>query len=663
MHSFENILTYIKHFKSLVEIERQEEMKRHFFEIRKFSPKAREKKGRAFLDMNGKADGRGLGGTYLVKFVKSRRERLPQSQISVGDLVIVTSLSKPSGKEMQGTVIEKTNFTITVSYLQKPTSYHYGKELRVDLFANDITFQRMLIALKKVKSRQQLQRILLGEYKSRETDIDGIKLDIVNKNLNLPQRNAVEKSLFAGDLFLLHGPPGTGKTTTLVESILQHSRYVKKILVTADSNTAVDNIVEKLSKYKKVNVVRVGNPARMNEDIIENSLDYLLQKEQFFTDANLLWKEIDRYKEKQKEYAPPTGENRRGLTDKQIRSFAKKRKSTRGVPAPLIRKMANWLYVNQEISELARKAKILEAEATNDILNRAEVICTTNANAGSDIIEDYCRLNNIKFDVLFIDEATQAVEPSCLVPMMFANKYILAGDHKQLPPTILSFDAKEMEYTLFERLIKLYPSLSSMLEVQYRMHENIMYFPNKQFYNGRLKADDSVKKRDLGRDIKKTQNDILDPKNVDLFIDTSENNSYEHQKVGSTSHQNDTEAQKVENIAREFVKAGIFQKEIGIITPYDDQVNLISKKIEDLGGIEVKSVDGFQGREKDVIIISFVRANEKGELGFLRDYRRLNVAITRARKKLVMIGNRKTLERNKVFKDMIDSVQVIYLDN
>lgn len=662
MPNFQNILTYIQHYKRLISYEREENSKAHMEEIRNLTPKQREAKGRAILSLCGKYVGRGLGGSFILKFVKYDRSKFVQNSISSSDLVIVTRDKKPKGNEMFGTVLEISNYAVYVSFPNRPPTNYFKDNLRLDLFSNDVAYQRQLVALSKLKARSELQRIVMSK------NIDKNKLKLFfnvwrNEKLDESQRKAVTNSLISDKLFLLHGPPGTGKTTTLVESVLQHMQFSDKILITAESNIAVDNIIEKLSSYTK-DIVRIGNPARIDEKIIDFSLDSKLERELFYKEAKAMYNEIDMLKEKQEVHGiVPTKEFRNGLSDKQIRRFAKKRKSAKNVPAPVLRKMSLWLNIQEQIVGLSKKAKIMEREAVNKILSKTKIICSTNCGAGSEFLEDFCNLTGTKFDVLFIDEASQATEPSCLIPMMFAKKYVLAGDHMQLPPTVLSKEAKDLQNTLFEKLIRRHKTeISSMLKVQYRMNSKIMNFPNNEFYYGKLKAHSSVANHTVSNIISKSYdyektswlNETLKPQVPCVFLNTTiDNESFENRRVGSTSCENEKEVFIIGEIVEEFVNMGINEKDIGIITPYNDQVNLLENRLKNFKNLEIKSVDGFQGREKEVIIISFVRANEEGQIGFLSDRRRLNVAITRARRKLIMVGHKETLEKDDIYKKLI----------
>ena len=638
---FENIDSYISYFSKLINLEREEEMRRHWEEIKKLSGKKREKLGRAILNLKGKFIGRGLGGAYLVKF---SRKDMPENEIMVGDIVIV-SIGKVSPKNPQATVYEKGKRYIILSFSKRPPKFVYSRGVRIDLYANDITFQRMLSALQSLKdeNKLRLRAILLGNANPELCKV-GIKLE--NRRLNNFQRKAVE-SLIGSELFLIHGPPGTGKTTTLAEGIIQMVKKGYKVLATADSNVAVDNLVEKLAH--KVNVVRVGHPARIGKSIIEHTLDYIVAQDIEYKKAMEIWEKIDNMRAEQEKYKKPTPQWRRGMGDDEIVYLANASRSYRGVPVEIMKNMAQWIKIQRRIEEYVKKAKKMEEKVIKRVLKNADVICTTNSTAGSELLYD------MDFDFVVIDEATQSIEPSCLIPMIKGDRYIMAGDHRQLPPTIMSYKAKALQLTLFERFIKLYPHLSITLRVQYRMNEKIMKFPSKLFYKDLLIAHPSVKNRsieDLGvsaENLEEPMRSICEPQSIIVFLDMQ--NCKEEKRGGSTSYYNECEAETVKDTVDCLLKIGLKEKHIGIITPYDDQVDLLRSMIED---IEIKSVDGFQGREKDVIIISFVRSNDKGDIGFLDDLRRLNVAITRAKRKLIMLGNAKTLSSNEVYAKLID---------
>ncbi len=645
---FENYEEYYRFFKRLINIERNEEMSKQREEMMKLSGEERERRGRCILHLRGRDAGRGIGGAYLVRFI---RKNMPDTEISLGDVVLI-SVGKPRKDNPSGTVMERRKSSITVAFNGKPQKFVYGRDLRMDLYVNDITFQRMLDALKKIKNSRFLP-LLIGKIYPRFESVRNI--DIHNKNLNFSQREAVLKSLSSKDIFIIHGPPGTGKTTTIAEAIYQEVKRGKKVIATADSNIAVDNILEKLIGYD-ISVLRVGNPARVIKTLMEHTLDYVLETMPEYREARKIWDRIDILKGERDKNIKPEMKWRRGLSDDEIKYLSSANRSVRGIQIGVIKSMAKWLDINDEITKLVEKAKKYEDRAIKRLIDGADVICTTNSTAGGEILAGY------NFDTLFIDEATQAVEPSCLIPMVKVNKIVMAGDHKQLPPTVASIDAKGLEYTLFERLLSIYgDKIIHVLNVQYRMNEKIMKFPNMVFYGNEIFTAEDVKNitlSDFPLKFKNGEDIITRACNPDLpvvFIDTI-GQCPEKTKTGSTSKMNQCEGSIVMKLAEQLISMGLKKDYIGVITPYDDQVDYLRMN---LCGFEIKSVDGYQGREKEVIIISFVRSNKNGELGFLNDLRRLNVSLTRAKRKLIMIGDSLTLSTNKTYEMLINHVREI----
>ncbi len=635
---FEDKHEYVDYWSFYIELEREAEKEFHLNEILNLSGKEREKKGRAILNLKAKYEGQIIGDFHVYKF---SREDMPDHQINVGDVVLV-SKQHPLKDGMEGTVFEKGKYFITVVFSQKLPS---GKKWRIDLYVNDITFKRMLGSLEFFEKGYSFypEDIVLGKA---DLNFCEEELEFHNKNLNQFQREAVKRAVCSKHLFLIHGPPGTGKTTTLIETIIQHIKKGKRVLATADSNTAVDNIVEGLLK-NGVNVVRIGHPARLKKELLDVSLDAKAFNHPKYREIEQIEKKINKLRAYQEGYIKPTPQKRRGLSYDQILKYAKAGKKVRGHKIETLKSMAEWVRIQKDIKKLVNQKKRIENEIIHDILSTSEVICTTNSGSGSEfLLEQY-------FDVVFIDEASQATEPSCLIPLIKAEKAILAGDHKQLPPTVLHPEAKPLSFTMFERFIKLYPQVSYMLKIQYRMNDAIMGFSSKEFYNGELISASEVKDRKLSDITGKTGNTPITDDTPIVFIDT-EGRFLEKQKKGSASKYNPEEADIVKKIVKELKDFGISPDDIGIITPYKDHEEYLKKLIPD---IEVKTVDGFQGREKEVIIISLVRSNPEEEIGFLDDLRRLNVAITRAKRKLIIVGDSKTLSSNEIYRKLLSYIK------
>ncbi len=654
---------YIRHFSALVELEREEQMRLHEEEMKRLSGRQREEKGRAFIRMRGKSQGLGLGGKYMVRFTKQNATKLPESEIEVGDLVLVSKPGTAPWDEGNptGTVAEKTSYSIVVAFDDAPPGFVFRKDIRIDLFVNDITFQRMKEALKAFKRLPKWRREkLLGkrepEFNAGAGAGDELEeLEFFNESLNNSQREAVRKSLAARDFFLIHGPPGTGKTITCVEVISQLVSRGYRVLAAADSNVAVDNLVERLDRIG-LNVVRIGHPARVIPSLRRRSIDYLVQDEQDYRKAQELREKAYAIKEQMEErFTFPEMRWRRGLSDEAILRLASEGKTTRGIPKKKIEEMKRWIELKQDVDALFKDARALEDRAVRRILKNAAVICVTNSTAGSEL------LGSEKFDIAVIDEATQSTEPSSLIPVLKAKRFIMAGDHKQLPPTVLNEEAMRgsLSRSMFERLLALYgDKIRVMLEVQYRMNEEIAEFPNNEFYEGRLRADERVRWQTIAELVPSiTELEFVMADKPLVFIDTAYSAGFEERmRRGSTSRENEGEARLVKFIVERLLDAGVRAEDIAVISPYDDQVALIRMMLQ-VEGLEIKTVDGFQGREKEVVIVSFVRSNKFGDIGFLSDLRRLNVSITRAKRKLILIGNSQTLGREGCYRRLIALVK------
>ena len=637
---------YIKHLIKLINYERDAEIELMTNEIKNLSPKKREDLGRAINKVKGKYLGKQLG-SQIVQF--GRSEKI-ETEISIGDMVLI-STGYPLRSDLTGTVVEKGARFIKVAFEKSIPKWALKKKVRIDLYANDVTFRRMEDNLCHLTTKGKNAL----EYSLKKRDPKESKketyIEFIDKSLNNSQKDAVKNAINTENFFLIHGPFGTGKTRTLVELIQQEVRQNHKILVTAESNGAVDNILDRLSQNKKLKITRLGHPQRVSKENISYSLAYKAENHQLTSKINKHYKQIEDMIQTRDNFTKPTPQYRRGFSDSDILFNASKGKGGRGISPSKMESMASWLLENEKIDEIHDKIKKLENKIVKDIIDTSNIILSTNSTSA---IEEIART---KFDVVIVDEATQATIPSVLIPLAKARRFILAGDHKQLPPTIISKKAQNLEDTLFEELIEKYPNKSTLLNVQYRMNSFLMKFPNSEFYNGNLKSDSSVDDINIDEMIRlnnldenKLEKALHDNSKPLLFVNTSnlENNSEKHLK-DSKSIINQCEGEIATKITEFYLKNGINLKDIGIISPYADQVNLIQNKTD----VEVKSVDGFQGREKEVIIISTVRSNENGNVGFLKDLRRLNVAITRAKRKLIIIGNKDTLKENSTYSKLI----------
>ena len=626
---------YIKNLITLINYERDAEIDLMTREISTMSGQKREELGRAINKVKGKSLGKELG----LQIVQFGRSEVIDTEISVGDMVLI-STDNPLRSDLTGTVTEKGARFIKVAFDKRVPKWAIKKKVRLDLYANDITFRRMEDNLNhlNLKGKNALEYILNERDPKKNRDVPYIAY--IDENLNDSQKKAIENALSCENFFLIHGPFGTGKTRTLVELISQETRQGHKVLATAESNAAVDNILERLMDNKKLTLTRLGHPQRVSKHNITQTLAYKAENHKLNKKIKKIHKKIDNMIEKRKVHTKPTPQYRRGYGDYDILHMASKGKGGRGISSDKMKSMAKWIEINQEIDEAHDEIKRIENRMIKDIIDSSDVILATNSSSALEAIA------RVKFDVAVIDEASQATIPSVLIPIAKAHRFILAGDHKQLPPTIISDRAGALSKTLFEELIRIYPFKSQLLNIQYRMNSLLMKFPNEEFYNNGLKSDSSVD------DIK--IRDILDSHQDEealLFIDTSDiaDNRERHLK-DSKSIVNEIEAEIAIRIADDYLSDGVNESDIGIISPYADQVKIIQENTE----IEVKTVDGFQGREKEIIIISTVRSNDNGNIGFLSDLRRLNVAITRAKRKLIIIGNKDTLITNPTYERLIN---------
>ena len=521
------------------------------------------------------------------------------------------------------------NFTATVSYVDEDrmvvvlpgtealASLQTDKTLGVQLYFDETSYRLMFEALKQVIGAKnnrlaELRDIFHGKQPTSSYYFQPIRFPWLNQT----QEEAVNKVLHAKDVAIVHGPPGTGKTTTLVEAIYETLHRESQVLVCAQSNMAVDWISEKLTD-RGVNVLRIGNPSRVNDKMLSFTYERRFESH---PDYPQLWS-----------------------LRKAIRELYSQN-----------RKGANRESMHQKINALKDRATELEIRINETLFSEARVIACTLVSSANRL------LTGKKFGTLFIDEAAQALEAACWIPIRKADRVVLAGDHFQLPPTVKSPQAlrEGLGNTLMQAIANNQPDAVSLLKLQYRMNDEIMRFPSEWFYGGMLQSAPEVKYRS-----------ILDFDTPITWVNTEEMDCNEEFIGESYGRINKPEAELTISQLKEYItKIGrerfLGERiDVGVISPYKAQVQYLRQLIKKDAFfkpyrqlITVNTVDGFQGQERDVILISLVRANEKGEIGFLGDLRRMNVAITRARMKLIILGNAATLTRHSFYKKLYEYI-------
>lgn len=494
-----------------------------------------------------------------------------------------------------------------------------SRDLGVQLYFDETSYKTMFAALSEVMRAKNnrlshLKDVLLGQEKPLRRELFPVRFPWLNPS----QEEAVNKVLAAKEVSVVHGPPGTGKTTTLVEAIYETLHRENQVMVCAQSNTAVDWIAEKLVD-RGIHVLRIGNPTRVNDKMLSFTYERRFESHPDYAE---LWS------------------IRKAIRDIQS-SMRKKGRDERDT-------------IRNRLSRLKFRATELEVKIDVELFDEARVVaCTLVGSANRTLL-------NRHFTTLFIDEAAQALEAACWIAIGKADRVILAGDHHQLPPTIKCVEAERggLGRTLMQKVADTKPETVSLLKIQYRMHEDIMRFSSRWFYQDELESAPEVSHRGILR---------LDTPVV--WFDTSECDFTEDTKADSMSRINKREAEVlVEQLhvyIEKITKERILEEHIdfGLISPYKAQVQYIRglikrdaffKPLRRL--ITVHTVDGFQGQERDVIMISLVRANEGGQIGFLNDLRRMNVAITRARMKLMILGDASTLSRHAFYKALYDYI-------
>lgn len=718
----------VESFKNAINLELQSDLLLTNSYLTSYSPKKLHKLGLAVINLIVTNVKNGLGGKTIIELeidpaLKSNETEIQMgSSLRVGDIIRLDKMSNAntsetvqakkaqdnSSKKKQGNsekdndqdesldavLIKINSNTITISIeedhseekvlsLYNNTSNDNVRMWIVKL-SNSITYKRMTSSMNKLaelspSNKSEIIQYLLGEsqYAKKSTAKSLKDRQFFNPNLNSSQKEAINFAINESAITIIHGPPGTGKTYTLIELIKQLTfNNDEKVLVCGPSNISVDTILERLSPIfneedeadkKKTRraakkstsalknpekLIRIGHPARLLGTNLQHSLD-ILSKTNYDTGSNDN-KEI--LKDIEKDISDTLGKA------KKCRNYAERR--------------ALW----SDLKTYKKELRIRERKIVQDLLVGAKVILSTLHGAGSYELTSLYKEPTLNFDhdhplfdTIIIDEVSQSLEPQCWIPLvnhLGCKRLVIAGDNMQLPPTVKSKDdldalmhklsidgpVADLELTLFDRLIRDHngSQFKKLLDTQYRMNEDIMRFPSNELYDGNLKAHDSVRSLTLEDlpSVKPTDDTSVpcvwyDTQGGDFPEKSSDDDS--HAMAESTgSKYNDMEVLVVVQHLQNLLQAGMAPADIGIISPYNAQASLLKKTLQlrQLDGIEVSTVDGFQGREKEAIIISLVRSNSNREIGFLADRRRLNVAMTRPKKHLCIIGDLELMATN-----------------
>lgn len=618
----------LKRLKQLLQIERDEDYRLYKDLFLRVNLEQRRKNGVTWYPI--KINNEELGSGELLHLEIERTTHVNQAhQFSSGKNVSLFTNREQEVLEITGTIksVSKNTLKLVLHADELPDWCYEGK-LGLNIQFDDNSYLEMQKALEMVIDAKynriaELRDMIEGSIPLNfENQLD----DVIVPQLNLSQNRAVRHILSAKDIAVLHGPPGTGKTTTLVQAIRLTLQTEKQILVCAPTNAAVDLLTEKLTELG-LNVLRLGHPARISEELQQSSLDGKMSSSTYYKDVKNLRKNAEEYFK---------------MAGKYKRTFGREDAQQRAA-----------FYA--EARNCMKEARVLEDYIVDELFNTAQVICCT------PVTSAHKGLTRKKFNTLFFDEASQALEPMIWIPLLKCKRLILAGDHFQLPPVVKSVEAKRggLGDTVLDKCILLNQS-TVLLNRQYRMSAAIMGFSNAYFYNNELIADESVISQLLVND----ENSNLS-KSVE-FIDTAGCGFDEIQNIETLSYYNPSEAQIVLKHLRELIEnyegeSAYSEIEIGIISPYKEQrewlvdnLNVDTSIQSKIKSIQIKTIDGFQGEERDVIYISLVRSNSKQEIGFLSDLRRMNVAITRAKKKLVVVGDSATIGANPFYQSFLE---------
>lgn len=711
----------VESFKNAINLELQSDLLLTNSYLTSYSPKKLHQLGLAIINLVVTNIKNGLGGKTIIELeidpaLKSNDTEIQLGSLRVGDIIKLDKMSNAntsetiqtkkalenSSKKKKGTddedkvqdesldavLIRINSKTVTISIEEDHSeekvlslynnTFNDNIRMWIVKLSNSITYKRMTTAMNKLSelsssNKSEIIQYLLGEsqYTKKSSERSLKEKQFFNPNLNTSQKEAINFAINESAITIIHGPPGTGKTYTLIELIKQLTfNNDEKVLVCGPSNISVDTILERLSPIfneeeadtdKKKSrraakkstsggknpekLIRIGHPARLLGSNLQHSLD-ILSKTNYDTGSNDN-KEI--LKDIEKDISDTLGKV------KKCRNYAERR--------------ALW----SDLKTYKKELRVRERKIVQDLLVGAKVVLSTLHGAGSYELTSLYKEPTLNFDhdhplfdTIIIDEVSQSLEPQCWIPLvnhLGCKRLVIAGDNMQLPPTVKSKDdldalmrklnikdgVADLELTLFDRLIRDHngSQFKKLLDTQYRMNEDIMRFPSNELYDGNLKAHDSVRSLTLEDlpSVKPTDDTSIpcvwyDTQGGDFPEKASDDDS-RVMAESTGSKYNDMEVLVVVQHLQNLLQAGIAPADIGVISPYNAQASLLKKTLQlrQLDGIEVSTVDGFQGREKEAIIISLVRSNPNREIGFLADRRRLNVAMTRPKKHLCIIGD------------------------
>lgn len=620
-------MDYFKKLLELLKVEREEDHHQYRKLTEQTSVSERRANGLTWYPVAIRGNEMSRGDYLTVELERTTHQDISH-QFRFGMPAVFFGNHDSKNDRVEGTVthVNANRLKITLRTDELPDWTRDGK-LGIDVLFDDNSYEEMQSALKQAMavnskgvndSITRLVQILTGE---KEPTFQEQTFQVPISKLNSSQQSAVHKILNANELAIVHGPPGTGKTTTLVQAIKALiKRDNQKILVVAPSNTAVDLLSEKLHE-EGLNVLRVGNPNRVTERLMSLTLDSKMAEHPHMKESKRLKKQAQEFK---------------NMAHKYKRNFGKSERDQRKL-------------LFDEAHKIMKEVGNTEQYIIDDLVAKAQVITATLVGANHYTVRD------VRYHTVVIDEAGQALEPACWIPVLKGQKVILAGDHCQLSPTIKSDTAARsgLSTTLLEKCVEAHPEAVTLLEEQYRMNEQIMGYSSQIFYQNKLKAHASVAQRLL----------FANDKPV-LFIDTA-GCGFEEKLEGTSSTNPEEAALLLKHLTQLALQWKAQNRNenfpsIAIISPYKQQIQVLNEQLFHvpelqpyLSNISANTVDSFQGQERDIVYISMTRSNQEGNIGFLADIRRMNVAMTRARKKLVVVGDSATLAQFPFYADFI----------